>query len=542
MTIQMTAQEGNTRVRMLNSFMTCPHRDTDRISAIHKELQESDPVFYGHLASWYVKPGNGTIRDHIEIFAAFLTVDKYIENREVGLAMWREQPPFMKHKIIGYIEGKTIRIREKTGKKIKSDKGKMVPEIKITEKFVGFGRGLPTSFRKERENYLRWLESKPELFDAIAIRNFKDLKGLYAAGRNGVKMSERAHRILWDRDYPEDCKLSVYQKIIKAASPEEQAKLIVENKIPFAVAVSLVESITPSVMVALINAMTPQEVINNTASLESKGALDNPEVKKLIEDKLDKAMTSNKVATLKSKTASATGRIKDESILQKLDQVADKQVRKAGTINMGTAVVVDKSGSMKLSIEVGKRAAAMVSGAMGDKAKLYVLVHDNDARQLTAAEPTLTAWEKAFEPADADNGTSMGSVLDYLIHINAKVDQLIFFTDEGEQSAPYLHDVFPKYVAKFGIVPRIVLVTLPNEVGQITHILSGFLRAHQIDFETYVPENSDYYGLPGLLMMLSRNTKLDIIYEILETPLLKRKAYQERVQQSKKKAKAKVSE
>jgi hypothetical protein len=54
---------------------------------------------------------------------------------------------------------------------------------------------------------------------------------------------------------------------------------------------------------------------------------------------------------------------------------------------------------------------------------------------------------------------------------------------------------------------------------------SNYLKSAKIPFDAYKPAGADYYGLPGLLPMLARNSKLDLVYEIMQTPLLKRKGY-----------------
>lgn len=528
MTVQMTRQEEDTRVRMFNKFMTCPHRDTDLIKDVHAELRAKDPVFYAHLACWYQK--NGQIRDHNEVFSAMLATDTYLENREIGLALWRDQPVFMKHKILGFVEGKKVKIRTKTGNKIQRGK-KKIDEVRIDEKLVGLKQNLPTSFRKERETFLRWLESDPERFDAVALRNFNDLKALYAGGHNGVKPCSRAQKILFEKKYPEDSRLNVFKKVTSASTPEEQAKLIVENKLSYTVAVGLIDKVTPTVLIALVNAMTPQEVVNNIASLEEKGAFDNPDLKAIIDAKLEKATTAKNVATLKSKTAKETGRVKNEEIIKKLDDIADKQVKKAGTIKMSTAIFVDKSGSMTLAIEVGKRVASMVSGAIetsegGIVKPVPVIAFDTAARPITAEGTTLTAWEKAFKPVIADGGTSIGVALDYLIRMNWGVEQIVIITDEGENNIPFFSSVFPKYLEKFnGSVPRIVVINVPDNAGHISHNFTNNLKTANIEFELYQPEKNDYYGLPGLLMLLSRHSKLDLIYEIMAYPLTKRKPF-----------------
>ena len=46
---------------------------------------------------------------------------------------------------------------------------------------------------------------------------------------------------------------------------------------------------------------------------------------------------------------------------QKLEKVADAQVKAKGRIQRPTALLIDKSGSMEVAIELGKRIGAMIS-------------------------------------------------------------------------------------------------------------------------------------------------------------------------------------
>jgi len=516
------APEEDLRVQIFNAFMVCPHRDTDKIAEIHKEIQEKDPLFYAHLACWY-RLQHDVMRDHVELFTAHLITDAYQPNREVGLALFREQPPFLKKRILGYIKGKKVKLRVKTGKKIQKDK-KSIDEIKIEDKHVGLNKSLPTAFKTDVQQYLRWLEAHPEKFDEVALRSGKDLKSLYASNGLQIKPCARAQKILFEKEYPEDSKLKVLEQITKAKTPEEAATLIVEQKIPYTVAVGLVAKITPTILVALINQMSSQELINNIASLQEKGAMDNPEVKKLIEAKLKKAETAKGVSTLKSKTAKATGRVTDVEISAQLDKVSDKQVMKSGTIKVPTAIFVDKSGSMDVALKVGKSCAALVSGVT--TAPLHVICFDTMAILLTTEDKTLTGWEKAFKPITANGSTSIGVALDYLIRKNIIVEQIIIITDEGENQAPYFHDVYPKYVAALKVTPAVVVINmLDTGLVPVDHTFTRLLTSAKIPFDVYKPAGADYYGLPGLVTLLSRKSKLDLIYEIMDVPLMTRKAF-----------------
>jgi hypothetical protein len=513
------APEEDIRLQLLNSFMTCSHRDTVELNKLHSELQDKDPTFYSHLASWYQK--NGDLRDHKEIFSARLIVDSYLPNREVGLALFQRHPFFLKFKIFSFIKGKEVKIRVKTGKKITlPGKKKPIDEVKIEKKKVGLEKNLPTSFTKEISRYLTWLEQHPEQFDAVAMKNAKDLKTLFVSLQQ--RHSKRTNDILFKKEYPEDSKLSSFKDIAKLTDPVKQAEMIVKQGIPFTTAIGLVDDPTPAVWVALIDSMSPQEAINHVAMFEEKGLLDNPLTKDLIMKKLKKAESTKSVAALKTKTATATGRIKNEEVIKQMDTIADKQIKKGGAIKVSTAVCVDKSGSMTRAIHVGKNCSALISGAI--EAPLYVMAFDQITYPIVSREQTLTGWENAFKPIIAHGRTCMSSCVDYLIRKNIIVEQFVYITDEGETDSPYFTAKYAEYKAKFNVSPHVIVIHVDGGEG-VTHIFSDRLKQAGIEFDMYTPKETDYYSLPGLIPLLARKTKLDLLYEVMDTPLPVRRAY-----------------
>jgi hypothetical protein len=451
-----------------------------------------------------------------------LLTDSYIDNREVGLGLFRDSALFMKKKILGFVKGKVAKIRIKTGKKIKVDGQKRpVDEVKIEEKKVGLFKNPPTSFKKEVETFLGYLEKEDERFDASAMSNFNDLKSLYASLH--IKPGKRANDILFKEKYPKDSKLNIFKKITDAKTSEEKATLIVENKIPYTIAVGLIDKMTPSVLIALINSMSPQEIINNYASLEEKGAMENPGTKELIEKKLKKAETSKGVSALKSKRALDTGRIKNEAVKAQMDKIADTQVKRKGTIKIPTGILVDSSGSMKVAIEAGKSCAALVSGI--SEAPLYVASFDTMPKEIVCSDKTLSGWEKAFSPIRAGGGTSIGCAIELLRIKKYYVEQFVIITDEAENNAPMAVDSYNKYAEEMKIRPNIVIIKVP---GEDKTTLSDNLKRAGIEFDMYTPDGGDYYGLPGLIPLLSRKSKLDLLMEIMDTPLAHRKPFEEK--------------
>jgi hypothetical protein len=512
-------QEQDIRIQMLNAFLSCPHRDTDQIKKIHLDLQRQDPQFYSRLASWY--KSHGDIRDHLEVFAALLSTDPFLDNREVGLALFRSMPVFLKHRVLGFIKGKKVKIRKKLAGhkiiKVEGKKDKKVPNIEIEEKTVGLFKNVPTSFKKEVEQYLRWLESDDERFDGIALGRSKDLKALYAS--LSIKPSERAQQILFKKKYPDTSRMKVLKEISEA-TPDQAAELIVKNKVPYTTAVGLIDQMTPSVVAALVNNMSPQELINNISSLEDRGVMNNPAVKEMVEKKLEKAQKSANVAGLKSKVAKKS--IKDEGLAEKLDKVADAQVKKHGVIRVPTAVFVDKSGSLDVAIDVGKNCAAIVSGA--SEAPIFVVAFDTMPRQIVAEQNTLSGWEKAFHGLYANGGTSIACAIEFLRLKRFYVDQIVVITD-GDENNPVggFAQAYPGYAQEMNVRPSVVVI----RVGNWRTVFVDSLKRAGIDYEVYEPGQADYYSLPGLIPLLSKKSKLDLLMEIMDTPLLKRRPFPE---------------
>ena len=63
--------------------------------------------------------------------------------------------------------------------------------------------------------------------------------------------------------------------------------------------------------------------------------------------------------------AGATG-----ELAEALDEVTEAQVKATGTISRSTALLIDKSGSMNVAIEVGRQLGAMISAIRLDQSSL----------------------------------------------------------------------------------------------------------------------------------------------------------------------------
>lgn len=287
--------------------------------------------------------------------------------------------------------------------------------------------------------------------------------------------------------------------------------MIVEFKLPYTIAVGAIKQLSPTVLIALINSMTPQETINNLKSLQARGAMDHPQVKALINSKLDEAAKGARVAAFKAQIAADVANL-DADTVARLEKVTNEQVKKRGVITRSTALLVDKSGSMENAIALGKQLAALISGIT--QADLFVYAFDNIPYPVTAQGKELSDWERAFQHIKASGGTSIGCALEVMRKKKQIVEQIVIVTDEGENAAPYFGDVYKTYCRELAIMPNIAIV----RVGTNYNWLESQLKQQQAPVETFTFAG-DYYSLPNIVPLLTRPSRLDLLMEIIDTPL-----------------------
>jgi hypothetical protein len=471
----MTPSERDLRLDMLNSLLITPHRRLEQVAEIHERMVESDPLFYGHLAAWYQQ--NGEVRDHKEVFVANLLTGALPEHRDAGFAMLQEFPPYEVARIVDFMKQR--------------------------------GGRVPRCARTAVQRYLRAREKDPALFDRAALRARKAMKHLYATLH--LKPGPRADAVLFKEQPPEDSLAFSLKQLAKAETPAEQAQIIFDRRIPYTVAVGAVRQVTPAVLVALIASMSPQEVINNLKSLKARGAMDHPQVRQMVEEKLDHAKTDARVSAFKARVAADAADL-DAETAARLERVTDEQVKKRGRITKSSALLVDKSGSMESAIEVGKRIGALISGIAEEG--LIVYAFDTVPYPVQAQGTEIGDWERGFQRIRAGGSTSIGAPLEAMRLRKQAVEQIILVTDEQENTAPYFAEVYEAYRRDLNAAPNVVIV----RVGHASNWLERKLQDKQVAVETFT-FGGDYYSLPNLVPLLTRPSRLELLLEILETPL-----------------------
>ncbi len=521
--------EQDLRLNLLNTLLSTPHRDLAALYPLHSEMIERDPLFYARLASWYDR--NGDVRDHREMFVVNLCLSTFDGHRAVGLALLRRMPPYQVARVVDFIKGTPARqpkviananetvavapnfaaralgvLRRAPAKAATKERAAR----KVAEKVVpkGLGRNIPRSMKTEIAGYLRTRENDAASFDMATLHARSALKRLYAGLH--IPPGPRAQAILFDDNPPEDSALFALKLIAGEADPAAQARALAEFKIPYRVAVSVIKNLTPMTLAALINAMSPQEVVNNVASLKKRGAFDNADLKSLIEAKLEQAQTDGRVSAYKAKVAVEAAGATGELAAQ-LDAITDAQVKSKARISRPTALLIDKSGSMDVAIEVGKQLGAMISAVCDDS--LFVYAFDTMPYPIEVSDDALASWEKALSGIRATGATSCGAALAWMEKKEQRVEQIIMVTDERENNAPRWKDALQSYVANVGKVDVVFV-----KVGNAGDALEKDCEALGVSFRAF-DFAGDYYALTNLLPLLSRPSMLELLMEILEFPL-----------------------
>lgn len=492
--------ETDSRLMILQALTQTPHRDLEPFIPLFRYVHDQDPLFFAHLAVWYI--AHGTVRDLKQLFVAFLSTSTFSEDfREAGVTLLLAFAPFEVERVLGLVKGH------------ENDEGKWVP---------GISKTVPRCVRTGIEQYLRAREKNEGTFDNVALVARRSLKTLYAS--NKIKPSAYAQALLFDNNPPTTSRLYALKQLARTSDPSQQARLILENKIPYRVAVSNLHSLTGPVLVALIDSMSPQELINNLKSLEQKGALQNEDIKSMVDQKIKAAEKDKKVSGLKVREAIKHVNL-DEDTVKALEQVQDKQMKAKGRITKRTAILIDKSGSMAPAIALGRELCALIAPICTND--LYVWAFDGMAypiqpNQAYMKDTTMSDWERAFKGLHAAGYTCCGSALQAMQKRNQAVDQVIIVTDQQENKPPTFLQAFNAYKEELHLDPNVIIINVAGGEGLGFNILKG-LEGQGTTVDSWTFTGTDYYSLPSIIPMLAGGSRLELLQEVMDIKLPSRK-------------------
>jgi hypothetical protein len=479
-------EQNRARNLLFNNLTRVQHREySPMVRELHTAL-EADPDFISR-ACVYLANGGTNIRDTADCAAITLLTSptEYPEYREAGRCLFLGKDVY---NIVGDAYGfEPFRI------------------FRIDEFIRKYQVKSPRLMRESMTDYVRFLEGQPSRFDGVAIRNRKALKSVYT--HYHIKPDARAQAIIFDDNPPVDSKLGVLKQIANSTDVREQVRLVVENKIPYVVASSVLPKMTPAVGVALIEVMSPTEALNSRGWIEKSGLLQVPEIRDAYTAKIAQATKS--AASIEYRK-SAQG--SDAGIQEAVEKAKEESVSKQQRITQNVALLVDKSGSMEaalaVAIKFGERIAPICDG------ELAVIAFNDYAQELKVTDThSLMAWQHAFKGIRCGGYTSMREGLELSLRNGYSPQIVVVITDEGENRGSYSDAL--KQMERNGLdIPHTVCLA----IGART-VFSDSISNAGFRVDRFQVSGEDYYIFDQVAAILGGSSAPTIVERILSTQL-----------------------
>lgn len=342
-----------------------------------------------------------------------------------------------------------------------------------------------------------------------------------------------ANQYLFHGQVAEGSRLAALKRLQESNDPTEQATLIVEHRLPYPVVSALVKNITPTVLVALIDVMSPQELLQSLNALDKRGALANKDVKALVDKKLKEAKKSTgRLDAMKAQTAAKSAKGLDAETRAAVAEITDSQLKRHGEITRPMAIFIDMSYSMHVAIELGKMAAAAIAQACPADRPPFVYLFNNNAKPIIWTErdgdiASLSAWQKKLEMVTANGGTSPNTAVRAMIRAKQHVEQILVVTDEGENTTGGFANELKKYEADFG-APDIVIARCGRDDRYDKDRMTKTCQAAGFQVDVLECSDIDAVSIPNLVRILSRKSIFDLMQDIQSADLPMRESWDEK--------------
>ncbi len=480
----MAYEGGLTRNQLISELGKSTHLDLDKYIPTFTKALAGDQEFLAHLIAW--NRLNGQVRDS-KIALPVITLSSPVFNNAE------------------YVENSLAHM------------GKLTPrEMGFALRFA-YKIQTPGKLRAIRRMiamYLRELESNYAKWERVAIRYRQELYSLYSDGRYGrVKPCGFAQDILFDRKYARG---SVFEVIyqLRDMTPLRAANAIVEFRIPFLTACGVLQekAKSPDILLALIERMSPTELVTNTKNLEKLGMKNNGALRSAFEKALGRASTSTKNVLKTNQAIQALD--EDNPTAKQLKALQEKQLDKAASIEGDWLVMGDKSASMSESITAACELAAVLTRLV--KGRVHLVFFDSSARGFEVTGKTLDEIKKLTRGIVAGGNTGIGYGLLWAIERQVPIDAIAIISDGGDNQTPRFQQVYASYSQSVG---KQVPVYLYHVMGTDADRLTPGMADSGFDIQKFEVRGQDYYSLPNIAKTM--NTKrFQLSDEIFATPLL----------------------
>jgi hypothetical protein len=479
-------EENRSRALVFQTLMNVPHRDYSLLVPSLREAMDNDPDFVARACVHIAHESKIRDQQDCAIIALLQASPAFPEYREAGrcLLLGSDVYDIEPENEPGLPPFRIFRVEQH----IRGDTGYKVPRLM---------RGI-------MGDYLHFLEDDPRRFDGVAVQNRKSLRSAYH--NYHIKAGERAEWLVSDAPLPADSKMEVVRTIANSTDLREQIRLIVEEKIPYRIAVSLIGNVSPAVGMALLEVMSPTEALNSRAWIERSGLLDVSEVRDVYLGKIAK------VKSVASADHRKSAQGKDEEVEAVLTQAKDKAVA-TSQIERSTLLLVDKSGSMESSIAAGIEFGARIAPMCPD---LMCVAFNDYAQEIkVSGDGSLSDWKHAFRGIRASGRTSIGGALEYAVRKGFTPEQVVIISDGGENTMPYYSNVVNRTGTQ---MPDTTLIRIGGPSGDsLSHNMAhdGW-PMHLFEF------TGDYYLFDQVIALLGGPRAKSVVEAILETELPRR--------------------
>lgn len=484
-------ESGLTKQQIFSELTKSTHRDLDSFLPTISVAARDEGEFLAHLISW--NRIKGEVRDSkVALPVISLSEPKFAE-------------PILVENSLAHLA--TLRPRE------------LVKAVRFSRKVRTPGHG--GQIRRLVERYLRALEASEPRFDRVVAQHRRYVRELYSfpyPNGGGIKPSERANvvlnRRLLDHTRRQERPAGSIHEVIAALgkmSPLEAAGNIIAWKVPFLVAAGAMGALMkdPTVLMALIERMSPTELNNNMATLERAGVKKDPVLRAALEKGL-KRLAETRGPTLKlSKGVEA---LEDEELQDKLQAVQEKKFDSSG-VEGDWLVIADRSGSMRAAIELSRSLSAALARLA--KGKVYLVFIDDGPRFFDATGKTFEQISAETSMIQAGGGTCIGAGLQYLVEYGLQVDGVAIVSDGGENRPPAYAQAHAAYLAKFGKELPTYLFRTEGDAN----VLVRNCAIAGVSVQEFPMSKVDYASIPNIAQAL-RTNRYGLIDEVMAAPLL----------------------
>lgn len=475
-------ETGLTKNQLIEQLARSSHGDLTAYVPIARAGAAQEPEFLAHLIAWNQRKGQ--IRDS--------RVALPVASLVPGFPLWENS---LAH--LALLDPRNLVRALDLARAAKTD---------------GYSRKL----RGLVEKYLRVREGDRRRWTGAVLQHRASMKRLYALFH--VKPAAFANAVLFKDERPAGSPFEAVANL-KTMGPAEAAEAMRKHRLPFLVVVGGLgpRAKDEGVVLEMIRAMSPSELVTNVKTLQRLGVKDSPVLRAAYDEGL-KRVSETKTGALKTtRAADALAASGDEQTAERLRGVQERQLD-AMSIEGDWLVLGDRSPSMKSAIEASRYIAATL--ARMAKGTVTLIFFDGGLHKRIDATgksyDELLALTKGITAGGG--GTSIGAGMQWAAEAKVNVDGIAIATDGGENTPPVSSIAYEALSKRLDKAPPVYAYLLD---GESRDTFTGNMKARGHDVQVFDLRGKpvDYHSIPNLVQTM-RTNRYSLVDEIMNSRLL----------------------